>query len=460
MKKLIFTFVALLTMVCGANAKSFTTTLWEGTSEGGAEINIEKSKFSDAKSGDAIRVTFSFTAEGSMHLCYKTGIGGDWGAKAFNGISEWPNYTDTNVTTATFAINATDLATLQSYGMYLYGFTSSTITKVELTGEIPPADETELLDENKTFTESWEWADFSAQSGAKIGDVIRLTFTAYKDDSTDWPYVQFNIKDSSNDNIVTLEESKAKNSVNTYDFEITNGTILEKIQTGGFKITGARFILTSVKLLTYADSYDAVAVTIGSDGIATFSSSKHLDFAGTGVTPYYASAVTTGTVTLTSTTTTWAWEGYILKGIANTYTVPVTAEANATYPSTHYLKQMANGGTVVASAGSTFHYIFAKHNGEIGFYKLTSDHTLAAKKAYLETTEDITPEDITPSNASTRGITLNFDDGTTAILPIFQDGNSSIAGTEDNACYTLQGIRVQNPTKGLYIVNGKKVVVR
>ena len=100
--------------------------------------------------------------------------------------------------------------------------------------------------------------------------------------------------------------------------------------------------------------------------------------------------------------------------------------------------------------------IFAKHSYEIAFYKLaSSNHTLAANKAYLETTEDITP-----SSSPARAITLNFDDGTTAILPIFQDGNSSIAGSENNACYTLQGIRVQNPTKGLYIQNGKKFMVK
>ena len=451
MKKLIFTFVALLTMVCGANAKSFTTTLWEGTSENDAEINIEASKFSAAKSGDAIRVTFSFTSAGSMHLCYKTGINDDWSAKAFNGISEWPNFVDNTVTSATFDMNATDVTTLQTYGMYIYGFTSSTITKVELTSEVTPTSETELLDGNKTFTESWEWADFSAQSGAKIGDVIRLTFTAYIDDSTDWPYVQFNIKDSSNDDIVKLEESKAKNSVNTYDFEITNGTILEKIQTGGFKITGARFILTSVKLLTYADSYDAVTVTIGSDGIATFSSTKDLDFSGTGVTPYYVSAVTEGFVTLTPATnaTTWNYCGYILQGVEGTYDVPVTA--SATYPAATYLQGQTSEGIVKASeSGDTkFRYIFSKHNSEIGFYKLTTDHTLGAHKAYLETGTDITPT-VTGARAL-----IIFDDGQITSINSVQERK-----VENGIYYNLKGQRIQNPAKGLYIVNGKKVVVR
>ena len=30
----------------------------------------------------------------------------------------------------------------------------------------------------------------------------------------------------------------------------------------------------------------------------------------------------------------------------------------------------------------------------------------------------------------------------------------------DNAYYTLQGVRVSNPSKGVYIHNGKKIIVR
>lgn len=33
-------------------------------------------------------------------------------------------------------------------------------------------------------------------------------------------------------------------------------------------------------------------------------------------------------------------------------------------------------------------------------------------------------------------------------------------GSEDNVYYDLQGRRVLYPTKGLYIVNGKKVVIK
>ena len=42
-----------------------------------------------------------------------------------------------------------------------------------------------------------------------------------------------------------------------------------------------------------------------------------------------------------------------------------------------------------------------------------------------------------------------------------QTGISRIENVKENgAVYDLQGRRVENPTKGLYIVNGKKVMVK
>lgn len=51
---------------------------------------------------------------------------------------------------------------------------------------------------------------------------------------------------------------------------------------------------------------------------------------------------------------------------------------------------------------------------------------------------------------------MNFGDETTGIKTI---GNASVT-TGSSAVYDLQGRRVENPTHGLYIVNGKKVVVK
>jgi hypothetical protein len=59
---------------------------------------------------------------------------------------------------------------------------------------------------------------------------------------------------------------------------------------------------------------------------------------------------------------------------------------------------------------------------------------------------------IPQGNASTRGYSLE-DDGTTAI-------NKVAADSEADVYYNLKGQRVAAPTKGLYIINNKKVVIK
>ena len=50
-------------------------------------------------------------------------------------------------------------------------------------------------------------------------------------------------------------------------------------------------------------------------------------------------------------------------------------------------------------------------------------------------------------------VTLSFTSGTTAIESV--NGNRM----EDGAYYSLNGVKVDNPSKGLYIKNGKKVIL-
>ena len=325
------------------------------------------------------------------------------------------------------------------------------------------------------------WDNKGSLSNAKIGDVIRVTFTNALSGN------QINIQDASYSTFMdgTFENFTVQDDAQTLEYVIPNATIAESIYLNGIVISGKKATITKVELVTYTESYEAMAVTIGSDEVATYSTSnKSLDFNGTGITPYYASAVASGKVTLTSVRYLRGYQGYVVKGNAGTYEIPVVSTEEE-YPSTNYLKPSGDYAKAVFCSNKTkdgtdtnYRYIFAKKSSDIGFYKLATDysrvttseekyestvssgstvyyHVLAAHKAYLETTTDITP-----SSSLARAITLNFDDGTTAILPIFQDGNSSIAGSENNACYTLQGIRVQNPTKGLYIQNGKKFMVK
>ena len=100
--------------------------------------------------------------------------------------------------------------------------------------------------------------------------------------------------------------------------------------------------------------------------------------------------------------------------------------------------QFADGDTYTA-------YILAKPaDKDLGFYMLDdSDRTIAAHKAFLA----VPGESQAPF--------FGFGGGDTTGINSVERGALSVEG-----CYTLDGRRVENPAKGLYIINGKKVLVK
>ena len=89
-------------------------------------------------------------------------------------------------------------------------------------------------------------------------------------------------------------------------------------------------------------------------------------------------------------------------------------------------------------------YVLAKKTKGYGFYRWTGDD-LGAGRVYL-------PVEVTIAGAHEY---FGFiEDGTTAIQSI-DDFKANVG-----PFYDLQGRRVDNPTKGIYIVNGKKVIVK
>ena len=99
---------------------------------------------------------------------------------------------------------------------------------------------------------------------------------------------------------------------------------------------------------------------------------------------------------------------------------------------------------------ATNYYSLGKLNGEIGFYKFTDGTiTLGANKAYLDTT--------TPSG-NVKGFILGFGDEDD-INGLTSDSSRDVR-EDAGAWYNLAGQRVTKLVKGLYIQNGKKVVVK
>jgi hypothetical protein len=102
--------------------------------------------------------------------------------------------------------------------------------------------------------------------------------------------------------------------------------------------------------------------------------------------------------------------------------------------------QLVGTATAITNPGNA--YVLSKKNGVVGFYKLSSTGTIGANKAYL-----------TYSGAGAREF-FSIEGNVTGIeMPKAATTNS------DAEVYDLQGRQVANPTKGLYIVNGKKVFI-
>lgn len=315
----------------------------------------------------------------------------------------------------------------------------------------------------------------TALKSAKVGDVIKVTFTNTASENN------INVRNSSWNDFIdgTFSGFAEQAAEQSAEYVIPNAEVLESIQLHGIIVSGKNATITNIDLLTYDESYDACMVTIGTDEIATFSTgSKKLDFSGTGITPYYASAVGSGQVTLTAVAdnTTWGYQGYILKGAAGTYEIPTTE--SATYQNTNYLNATGDYNREVyrshysdytgedkdGKIKNYYRYIFAKKGDETpGFYKLGTEysrtkdattvyyHELGAHKAYLET-----PTDITPVTGARVALVFSDEAETTGI-------SASLGEKVEKASehiYNLRGMRVTQPQKGLYIKNGKKMIIR
>ena len=178
-----------------------------------------------------------------------------------------------------------------------------------------------------------------------------------------------------------------------------------------------------------------VDVTIGDAGWATLYTPTAVDFAGSGLTAYTATCDGT-TVTLTEVSNVPANTGVVLKGAKGTYNLPELASSST-----------GEGSLLGSVAGATFfdegtnRYMLALNaSGNVQFTKLTEGF-ITAGKAFL----------VVPSPV--RSLKVVFADETTGI-------NSINADAKAEGVYNLNGQRVANTAKGLYIVNGKKVIVK
>lgn len=185
-------------------------------------------------------------------------------------------------------------------------------------------------------------------------------------------------------------------------------------------------------------------MSITAAGLATYVSNYNLDYSNVGGLKVYTTSVSGKGIQFDLIGEVPAAEGVLLRATNDLaeetfYVVPVVfGDAqplldNAFIPGT--------GEAVPTTEGNYTNYILNVVDDVVGFYQ-ANNNVVAPYRAYLQ------------SEVNVSRLSISFGDDTTGI--------SSVQRAELNGqnVYDLQGRRVENAQKGLYIVNGKKMVIK
>ncbi len=227
----------------------------------------------------------------------------------------------------------------------------------------------------------------------------------------------------------------ASNLENTTGFGAGADEFMEYVNTGVVASNGKVSFTSSggINIISIEVLGD-YTLTIGDAGWATYVAPVGLDFSDADFTAYKVSEVKATSVILYPVTEAATGDAVVVKGTAGTYELSVKEDAAA-----------ITGNLLIAAvepyAVNGNQYVLAKPEGkDVGFYRVDNTGTIPAGKGFLENV---------PGNVNS----LSINDDTNAINEVEQT-------VADGVYYNLQGQRVARPERGLYIVNGHKVVVK
>lgn len=209
--------------------------------------------------------------------------------------------------------------------------------------------------------------------------------------------------------------------------------------TGSLTITQTGEQACFFVILEYTKKATPQTVSISAAKFATCVANSNLDFTSSDVTAYAVTGVTATTVELTKVEKVKAGQAVVVGAeAAGNYEIPVATED---FEGTESLMKSSAEKVDVTEENS--HYIVANGDNGVGFYPVKVGTAIPAGKGYLT---------VETTNAA-RFLSFGFD--ATGISEV------KAAATENNGeIYNLNGQRVAAPSKGLYIMNGKKVIFK
>ena len=168
---------------------------------------------------------------------------------------------------------------------------------------------------------------------------------------------------------------------------------------------------------------------------ATYVASANL-IVPAGVKAYIATGESSTTLTLKSVAKIKEGTPVILNATAGYYSFEITSD-EVTYPSANLLK--ISDGTTINGV-----FVLAKNGSDVGFYKWAGG-ALSPGKVYIDA----------PANPAREFLGFAFEDEDVTGINEAKGEKKAVEGIFD-----LQGRKVVTPAKGLYIVNGKKVIIK
>ena len=244
------------------------------------------------------------------------------------------------------------------------------------------------------------------------------------------------------DDVVITIAADEDRTLNT--LTVNNVDVTAQVVNNQYTIHNVSSNITVVATFNSTKEYITLA-----QGVGTFSCSQDLNFTGSELKAYIAAGYNKkeSQVLLVRVYDVPAGTGLYLKGEAGvTYKIPYST-SQAYY--VNMLKANLTASSIAKTSGDMSNFLLNKVGGEYGFFAPSVTATLGAQKAYLQVPTSFM------SGSEARAISIAFeDDGTTNIsdFELFTNSNEHL--------YNLKGQRIEKTGRGIYIKNGKKVVLK